>query len=146
MHANSGGNRGPGIHGLHRERGFDGSAKREPCHMGNHYGCAGYPGGHFRDKRRPTGCTAILFDTEASGSVDYDGSAPGSSLGVLLQPVSPFNTIHAMLLTGGGVLALPDVAGVTRYLQEPRIGTTTTELTRYSKASVAMPSRSCITK
>ena len=78
--------------------------------------------GQFTDKRRPTGCTVILFDNEASVGVDYDGSAPGSSLGVLLQPVSPINTIHAMLLTGGGVLALPAVAGVTRYLQERKVG------------------------
>jgi len=78
--------------------------------------------GHFTDKRRPTGCTVILFDNEAAVGVDYDGSAPGSSLGVLLQPVSPVNTIHAILLTGGGVLALPAVAGVTRYLQERKVG------------------------
>ncbi len=78
--------------------------------------------GHFTDKRRPTGCTAILFDNEASVGVDYDGSAPGSTEGVLLQPVSPVNTIHAMLLTGGGVLGLPAVGGVTRYLQERKVG------------------------
>jgi L-aminopeptidase/D-esterase-like protein len=78
--------------------------------------------GHFTDKRRPTGCTAILFDNEASVGADYDGSAPGSSLGVMLQPVSPVNTIHAMLLTGGGALGLPAVGGVTRYLQERKVG------------------------
>ena len=78
--------------------------------------------GNFTDKRRPTGCTVILFDNEASVGVDYDGSAAGSYLGVVLQPVSPVDTIHAMLLTGGGVLALPAVAGVTRYLQERKVG------------------------
>ena len=78
--------------------------------------------GHFTDKRRPTGCTVILFDNEASVGVDYDGSAAGSYLGVVLQPVSPVDTIHAMLLTGGGVLGLPAVAGVTRYLQERKVG------------------------
>lgn len=58
--------------------------------------------GHFTDSRRPTGCTAIIFDGEAAAGVDYDGSAPGSYLGVLLQPVSPVETIHGMLLTGEG--------------------------------------------
>src|SRR5712692_3381012 len=60
----------------------------------------GIKAGHFTDPRRPTGCTALLFDGEATAGVDYDGSAPGSYLGVLLQPVSPIETIHGMLLTG----------------------------------------------
>ena len=29
--------------------------------------------GHFTDARRPTGCTAILFDQPATAGVDYDG-------------------------------------------------------------------------
>src|SRR6266487_546004 len=45
--------------------------------------------GHYTDARRPTGCTAILFDTAASAGVDYNSSAPGESQEVLLQPVSP---------------------------------------------------------
>ena len=35
--------------------------------------------GHFTDTRRPTGCTAILFDTAVAAGVDYNGSAPGES-------------------------------------------------------------------
>jgi len=78
--------------------------------------------GHFTDSRRPTGCTAILFDGEASAGVDYDGSAPGSYLGVLLQPVSPIETIHGMLLTGGGPMGLAAVPGAVRYLEERKAG------------------------
>ena len=78
--------------------------------------------GHFTDTRRPTGCTAILFDKPATAGVDYDGSAPGESLGVALQPVSPVDQIHAILLTGGGPMALGATAGVVRYLEEQRIG------------------------
>ena len=74
--------------------------------------------GHFTDTRRPTGCTAILFDKPATAGVDYDGSAPGESLGVALQPVSPVDQIHAILLTGGGPMALGATAGVVRYLEE----------------------------
>ena len=66
--------------------------------------------GHFTDPRRPTGCTAILFDKPATAGVDYDGSAPGESLGVVLQPVSPLDQIHGIFLTGGGPMAL----GATR--------------------------------
>jgi len=78
--------------------------------------------GHFTDTRRPTGCTIILFDQPATAGVDYDGSAPGESLGVALQPVSPVDQIHAILLTGGGPMALGATAGVVRYLEEHRIG------------------------
>jgi L-aminopeptidase/D-esterase-like protein len=78
--------------------------------------------GHFTDSRRPTGCTAIVFDGEATAGVDYDGSAPGSYLGVLLQPVSPIETIHGMLLTGGGLMGLGAVAGAVRYLEERKTG------------------------
>ncbi len=78
--------------------------------------------GHFTDPRRPTGCTAILFDGEAAAGVDYDGSAPGSYLGVLLQPVSPIETIHGMLLTGGGPLGLGAVPGAARFLEERGTG------------------------
>jgi L-aminopeptidase/D-esterase-like protein len=78
--------------------------------------------GHYTDTRRPTGCTAILFDEAASAAVDYNSSAPGESQGVLLQPVSPVDRIHALFLTGGGVLALPASAGVLRFCEERKIG------------------------
>jgi len=78
--------------------------------------------GHFTDTRRPTGCTAILFDTPAAAGVDYNGSAPGESQVVMLQPVSPVERIHGLFLTGGGVLALPASGGVLRFLEERKIG------------------------
>ena len=78
--------------------------------------------GHFTDPRRPTGCTAILFDKPATAGVDYDGSAPGESLGVVLQPVSPLDQIHAIFLTGGGPMALGATAGVVRFLEERQVG------------------------
>ena len=78
--------------------------------------------GHFTDTRRPTGCTAILFDAAAAAGIDYDGSAPGESQAVLLQPVSPVERIHGIFLTGGGVLALPSAGGVLRFLEERKVG------------------------
>src|SRR5437879_6619994 len=82
----------------------------------------GLRAGHFTDSRRPTGCTAILFDNDAATGVDYDGSAPGSQLGVLLQPVSPVESIHGILLTGGGIMGLAAVAGAVRYLEDHKVG------------------------
>jgi L-aminopeptidase/D-esterase-like protein len=78
--------------------------------------------GHATDTRRPTGCTVILFESPAAAGVDYNGSAPGESQGVLLQPVSPVERIHALFLTGGGVLALPAFDGVLRFLEERKVG------------------------
>jgi L-aminopeptidase/D-esterase-like protein len=77
---------------------------------------------HFTDKRRPTGCTVILFDQPARAGVDYNGSAPAESLGVTLQPTSPLDRIHAILLTGGGPMALGATAGVVRFLEEQGVG------------------------
>jgi L-aminopeptidase/D-esterase-like protein len=78
--------------------------------------------GHFTDPRRPTGCTAILFDEPAAAGVDYDGSAPGEHLVVMLQPPSPVEKIHAILLSGGGVFGLAAVAGAVRYHEERKLG------------------------
>ena len=83
---------------------------------------AGIRVGHFTDPRRPTGCTAILFDEPVTAGADYDGSAPGEMLGVMLQPVSPLDRIHGILLTGGGPMGLDAVAGVVRHLEAGGIG------------------------
>ena len=78
--------------------------------------------GQFTDPRRPTGCTVILFEPAATAAVDYNGSAPGESQAIMLQPVSPVERIHALFLTGGGVLALPAAAGVLRFHEERKLG------------------------
>ncbi len=78
--------------------------------------------GHFTDTRRPTGCTAILFDAPAAAGVDYNGSAPGESMVVMLQPVSPVDRIHALFLTGGGLFGLSASGGVQRFLIDRKVG------------------------
>jgi L-aminopeptidase/D-esterase-like protein len=78
--------------------------------------------GHFTDRRRPTGCTAILFSSAAAAGIDFDGSAPGESMAVMLQPASPVDRIHALFLTGGGLFALPAASGVIRFCEERKIG------------------------
>ncbi|MEO6237199.1 MAG: P1 family peptidase [Vicinamibacterales bacterium] len=78
--------------------------------------------GHWTDTRRPTGCTAILFDPDASAGVDYDGSAPGETGVALLQPVSPVESIHGLFLSGGGQFGLGAHAGMIRYLEDQKRG------------------------
>ncbi len=78
--------------------------------------------GHWTDTRRPTGCTAILFDPDASAGVDYDGSAPGETGVVLLQPVSPVESVHGLFLSGGGQFGLGAHSGMIRYLEDQKRG------------------------
>jgi L-aminopeptidase/D-esterase-like protein len=54
--------------------------------------------------------------------VDYDGSATGGQLGVMLQPVSLLEGIHGILLAGGGPMGLAAVPGAVKYLDENHIG------------------------
>jgi L-aminopeptidase/D-esterase-like protein len=43
-------------------------------------------------------------------------------MGVLLQPVSPVDRIHAIFLSGGGMFGMPAAGGVVRYLEEHKVG------------------------
>lgn len=92
--------------------------------------------GHFTESRRPTGCTAILFDPQVTASVDYDSSGPGSYRGVRLQPASLTVKIDAMFLTGGGAYGLAAVAGVDRYLEELHRGAAGVYLPSVAGASI----------
>ena len=95
---------------------------QQPASAGSITDVPGIKAGHWTDSRRPTGCTALLFEGKVTAGVDYDGSAPGSHLGVMLQPVSPIDTIHGILLAGGGPMGLAAVPGAVRYLEERKIG------------------------
>ena len=99
-----------------------GLAQQTPARTGSLTDVPGIRVGHFTDTRRPTGCTVLLFDQPPTAGVDYDGSAPGEQLGVMLQPPSPVDRIHGVLLSGGGVFGLGAVAGVSRFLEERGIG------------------------
>jgi len=98
------------------------SQPANPLAAGSFTDIGGVRVGHFTHARRPTGCTAILFDKPATAGVDYDGSAPAESLGVMLQPVSPLDQIHGILFAGGGPMGLGAIAGVVRYLEERHVG------------------------
>lgn len=100
-----------------------GAAPRQPARPAG--SLADVPGlrvGHWTDTRRPTGCTAILFDPDASAGVDYNGSAPGETGVILLQPISPVETIHGLFLGGGGMFGLGAHSGVIRYLEDRKRG------------------------
>ncbi len=74
--------------------------------------------GHFTDPRRPTGCTAILFEDGATGGVDYDGSGPEDFQAGMLQPESALQTVWGIVLSGGDSWGLSTALGAMRYLEE----------------------------
>ena len=74
--------------------------------------------GHFTDLRRPTGCTAVLFEDGATGGVDFDGSGPEDFQAGMLQPGSALQTIWGILLAGGDSYGLSTAIGAMRYLEE----------------------------
>jgi L-aminopeptidase/D-esterase-like protein len=78
--------------------------------------------GHFTDKRRPTGVTAILFEGGAAAGVDVRGSAPGTRETDLLNPIHSIQQIHGIALAGGSSFGLDSASGVMRYLEQKGIG------------------------
>ena len=78
--------------------------------------------GHYTDSRRPTGCTATLFDNEVSAGVDYDGSAPG----YFSDPPPPAETI---LTLQHPVRGLPN--GASRAHHETRENSITLRCSTY---------------
>jgi L-aminopeptidase/D-esterase-like protein len=78
--------------------------------------------GHFTDKRRPTGCTVILFDGGAVAGVEARGSAPGTRETDLLNPVNTVQKVNAVVLSGGSAYGLDTATGVMRFLEEHGAG------------------------
>lgn len=78
--------------------------------------------GHFTDKRRPTGCTVLIFDRGAVAGVDVRGSAPGTRETDLLNPINTVQQVNAILLSGGSAFGLAAADGVVRYLDEQHLG------------------------
>lgn len=96
------------------------AAKAEPA--GSLTTVPGVEVGHFTDKRRPTGCTAILFRKGAVAGVDVRGAAPGTRETDLLNPINTVQQIHAIMLTGGSAYGLDTATGAMRFLEEHGIG------------------------
>jgi len=78
--------------------------------------------GHFTDSRRPTGCTAVLFEEGATGGVDFDGSGPEDFQAGMLQPGSALQTIWGIILSGGDSYGLSTAIGAMKYFEERGVG------------------------
>jgi L-aminopeptidase/D-esterase-like protein len=83
---------------------------------------AGIRVGSHTLRERPTGCTVVLIEGGAVGSVDVRGAAPATRETDLLDPVNTVQTVHAVVLSGGSAFGLDTASGVMRWLEERGVG------------------------
>ena len=78
--------------------------------------------GHCPDFENITGCTVVLFDGNATGTVDMRGGGTSTRQIDGLLPHHNFSNINAIMLTGGSAYGLDASSGVMKYLEEKLIG------------------------
>jgi L-aminopeptidase/D-esterase-like protein len=78
--------------------------------------------GHFTLTERPTGCTVILVEGDATGGVSQRGGAPGTRETDLLDPLNMVDKVNAVVLAGGSAFGLEAATGTVRWLEEHNIG------------------------
>jgi L-aminopeptidase/D-esterase-like protein len=84
---------------------------------------AGLRVGQHTLSERPTGCTVVVVDGEgAIGGYAQRGGAPGTRDTDLLNPVNAVERVNAVFLTGGSAYATSVADGVSRYLEEKKVG------------------------
>ncbi len=82
--------------------------------------------GHWSDRRRGTGCTAILCEAGAAAAVDVRGGAPGTRETDVLAVTNLVRACHGIVLCGGSAFGLAACDGAMRYLSERGAGFGTT--------------------
>ncbi|MDR1148365.1 MAG: P1 family peptidase [Spirochaetaceae bacterium] len=85
-------------------------------------GIAGFRFGNAENRAAGTGCTVIASEAGAVCGVDVRGGSPGTRDTDALSPLAARKVVHAVLLTGGSAFGLAAADGVTRFLEERRIG------------------------
>src|SRR5262245_11787966 len=84
---------------------------------------AGIRVGHHTLTERPTGCTVVVVDGDgAIGGYAQRGGAPGTRDADLLNPLNTVEQVNAVFLTGGSAYGISVGDGVTRYLEEKKVG------------------------
>jgi L-aminopeptidase/D-esterase-like protein len=78
--------------------------------------------GHHTLTERPTGCTVVLAEAGAVGSVEVLGGAPGTTETDLLAAENLVDQVHGVFMSGGSAFGLDVAGGVRRYLSEKQVG------------------------
>jgi L-aminopeptidase/D-esterase-like protein len=82
----------------------------------------GFRIGHWTDADARTGCTVVIPPIGATGGVDVRGGGTGTREVELLAPLANSEGPTAVLLTGGSAFGLAAADGVSRWLEERKIG------------------------
>jgi L-aminopeptidase/D-esterase-like protein len=77
--------------------------------------------GHAQDEHARTGCTVILFDSEADVGCDPRGGWPGTYDTHSVDVGKTYVKKHAVFLTGGDVFGLDTAIGVRKFLIEKKL-------------------------
>lgn len=78
--------------------------------------------GHFTDREGLTGCSVVVCDRPAVGSVELRGWATGIHGLDFLDPRHLAPTLDGVVLSGGSAFGLEAVFGAMQYLEERGIG------------------------
>lgn len=78
--------------------------------------------GHATDAVGLTGCTVVLTDHPAVGSIEIRGTAPGVHGLEFLDPHHLVPTMDGVVLAGGSAYGLEAIWGVMQYLEEHGVG------------------------
>jgi L-aminopeptidase/D-esterase-like protein len=78
--------------------------------------------GHATDAVGLTGCTVVLTDRPAVGSIEIRGTAPGVHGLEFLDPHHLVPTMDGVVLAGGSAYGLEAIWGVMQYLEEHGVG------------------------
>jgi L-aminopeptidase/D-esterase-like protein len=82
----------------------------------------GFAAGHFTDRTRWTGCTAILPPAGCVAAAEVRGGGPGTREFDLLTPAANAPGVQALLFTGGSAYGLGAADGVVGWLAERGLG------------------------
>ncbi len=85
-----------------------------------HFDFPGIRIGEVTDETGPTGCTVIAFPQGSTASVDVRGGSAALRESTLLDPLSAWAGIDALVLAGGSTYGLEAASGVMQALLEAR--------------------------
>jgi L-aminopeptidase/D-esterase-like protein len=78
--------------------------------------------GHCTNPQKPTGCTVIRSHAPMTAGVDVRGGAPGTRETDLLKAEGAVQGVNAIFLSGGSAFGLEVGTGVSRFLEEKKLG------------------------
>jgi L-aminopeptidase/D-esterase-like protein len=82
----------------------------------------GFAVGHWTNREAATGCTVVIAPPAARGGVEVRGGGTGTRELEGLAPLANAEGPTAILFTGGSAFGLAAADGVTRWLEERRLG------------------------